>query len=110
MTYIQTDAAINPGNSGGALVNMYGQVIGINSSKNRRFGLRGDGLFAIPIAQAKEIIDDLMANGYVAGRTRLGITGSDVTQYDVGSMTSHWGFQIASLSMRTARLTVRRHR
>ena len=69
---IQTDAAINPGNSGGALVNMYGQVIGINSSKIAQ-GYEGIG-FAIPINSAKEIVDKLIANGYVPGRPKLGVT------------------------------------
>ena len=77
MTYIQTDAAINPGNSGGPLVNMYGQVVGINSSKIVSSGYEGMG-FAIPITNAKAIIDELLAGGYVKGRTRLGIKGTDV--------------------------------
>ncbi|HEX3017365.1 MAG TPA: trypsin-like peptidase domain-containing protein [Caproicibacter sp.] len=77
MTYIQTDAAINPGNSGGPLVNMYGQVIGINSNKIAATGYEGMG-FAIPISKAQPIINQLIRNGYVNGRTRLGITGQDV--------------------------------
>lgn len=76
MNCIQTDAAISPGNSGGALVNMYGQVIGITSSKyvdviNASY----EGLgFAITINDAKPIIEELIANGYVAGRFKVGIT------------------------------------
>ncbi len=79
MTYIQTDAAINPGNSGGPLVNMYGQVVGINSSKIVSDGYEGMG-FAIPISRAKDILNQLLAGGYVQGRTRLGIRGSTVNQ------------------------------
>lgn len=75
---IQTDAAINPGNSGGALVNRYGQVVGINSAKFVKEGYEGLG-FAIPINNAKPIIDDLLLNGRVTGRPRLGIQGYDVT-------------------------------
>ncbi len=74
MTYIQTDAAINPGNSGGPLVNMYGQVVGINSSKIVADYYEGMG-FAIPVSKAKDIIDQLLSTGYVEGRVRLGITG-----------------------------------
>lgn len=70
---IQTDAAINPGNSGGALVNEYGQVIGINSAKVINTGAEGMG-FAIPSNEAKPIVDDLIKNGRVTGRAMLGIT------------------------------------
>lgn len=73
---IQTDAAINPGNSGGALVNKYGEVIGINSIKMSQEGVEGIG-FAIAMSEAKPIIDDLMNSGYVSGRTRIGITATE---------------------------------
>lgn len=82
MTYIQTDAAINPGNSGGPLVNMYGQVVGINSSKIITDGYEGMG-FAIPVSKAQAIINELFAGGYVKGRTRLGITASDITPMEL---------------------------
>lgn len=78
MEYIQTDAAINPGNSGGALVNKYGQVIGINSSKISSPDYEGIG-FAIPIHEAQPIIENLMADGYVSGRVRIGITFTPIT-------------------------------
>ncbi len=58
-TFIQTDAAINPGNSGGALLNMRGEVIGINSNKIGGSAVEGMG-YAIPISAAKPIIEDLM--------------------------------------------------
>ena len=77
--YIQTDAAINPGNSGGALVNEYGQVVGINSSKIADVDYEGIG-FAIPINEAKPIIDDLMEYGYVTGRVKLGISGVAINE------------------------------
>ncbi len=70
---IQTDAAINPGNSGGALVNSQGRVIGINSAKLVIQGVEGMG-FAIPISDAKPIIDELIEKGYVS-RPSLGIWG-----------------------------------
>ncbi|MBQ8435171.1 MAG: trypsin-like peptidase domain-containing protein [Oscillospiraceae bacterium] len=73
MNCIQTDAAISPGNSGGALVNMYGQVIGITSSKYAATTSEGLG-FAIAINDAKPIIEELINQGYVSGRVRIGIT------------------------------------
>lgn len=74
MEYIQTDAAINPGNSGGALINEYGQVVGINSAKISATGYEGLG-FAIPIDTAQPIISNLIQYGYVKDRAVLGISG-----------------------------------
>ncbi len=72
MVCIQADVAINPGNSGGPLINSYGQVVGITSSKLVQEGYEGIG-FSIPINEALPIIDDLLANGKVTGRAMLGI-------------------------------------
>ncbi len=70
---IQHTAAINPGNSGGALVNEYGQVVGINSSKIASTEYEGMG-FAVPSTTVKEIVDELIAHGKVTNRPVLGIT------------------------------------
>lgn len=80
MNVIQTDAAINEGNSGGALVDAYGKVIGINAVKISSSSVEGMG-FAIPISQARPIIEDLIKYGYVKGRPVLGISSRDVTEY-----------------------------
>ena len=85
MNLIQTDTAINAGNSGGPLINSYGQVIGINSSKissNYADGSASvEGLcFAIPISHAREVINDLINHGYVTGKPLLGITGKNVDE------------------------------
>ena len=93
MHLIQTDAAINNGNSGGPLVNDKGQVIGINSMKLSNNYSSSDsatieGLgFAIPINEAREIVDDLMNNGYVTGRPQLGITCQNVTSTQNSSLS-----------------------
>ncbi|MEW6140042.1 MAG: DegQ family serine endoprotease [Thermodesulfobacteriota bacterium] len=77
--FIQTDAAINPGNSGGPLVNIYGEVIGINTAiATRSGGYQGIG-FAIPISSAKLIMDDLLKTGKVR-RGLLGVNIQDVTE------------------------------
>lgn len=81
-TFIQTDAAINPGNSGGALLNMRGEVIGINSNKIGGSAVEGIG-YAIPISDAKPIIEELMnkQTRLKVGENNqgyLGITGVDV--------------------------------
>lgn len=81
-TFIQTDAAINPGNSGGALLNVNGEVVGINSNKLGGAIVEGMG-YAIPISSAKPIIEDLMTKETryevtEAERGYLGITGIDV--------------------------------
>ncbi len=80
MSVIQTDAAINEGNSGGALVNAYGQVIGINAVKISSSTVEGMG-FAIPISEAKPVLEDLIKYGYVKGRPVIGISSRDVTEY-----------------------------
>ncbi len=72
MRLIQTSAAINPGNSGGALVNRFGQVIGITSSKMNSSRYEGLG-FAIPSADAQPIVGDLIDYGYVKDRVALGV-------------------------------------
>ena len=71
--FIQTDTAINPGNSGGALVNMYGQVIGITSSKIANTAYEGVG-YAIPTKTVKKIAESLIEHGNVKNRAKLGIT------------------------------------
>ena len=77
---IQTDAAINPGNSGGALINMQGQVIGINSAKIAASEVEGVG-YAIPISVAKPIIEDLMNKENLKDSEKgyLGISGRTVS-------------------------------
>ena len=100
MTLIQTDASINNGNSGGALINKYGQVVGITSAKlsGNAFGsatVEGMG-FAIPINTAKDIVDELIQNGYVSGRPSIGITGQNVESAD-GKVS---GVQVYSIDSR----------
>lgn len=89
-TLMQTDAAINPGNSGGALFNMKGEVIGINSAKYASDQVEGMG-FAIPMAKAQSIIENLMnqetRDKLTSDYGFLNITGQDVSS-DVAEMYS----------------------
>ena len=78
MRYIQTNAVINPGNSGGALVNAYGQVVGVNTSKISATYYEAMS-FAVPSSTVKEVITDLMDYGYVQGRVKLGITCTTIS-------------------------------
>lgn len=82
---IQTDAAINPGNSGGALLNVKGEVIGINSVKYTDTNVEGMG-YSIPINTADPIINDLISREAVdeANAAYLGVTGVDVND-EVGA-------------------------
>lgn len=97
LNLIQTDAAINPGNSGGALVNSQGQVIGINTVKISVTGVEGLG-FAIPINEAKPIIDQLMMFGYVKGRPFIGISGREITQALAKTYNLPQGIYIADVT------------
>lgn len=80
LNLIQTDAAINPGNSGGALVNSKGQVMGINTVKLASTGVEGLG-FAIPIDEAKPVMESLIKYTYVKGRPQVGIGGVNVDEH-----------------------------
>ena len=94
MNCIQTNAAISPGNSGGALVNMYGQVIGITSSKYVSGFYEGLG-FAITINEAKPIIEELITNGFIGGRFRIGITLVDMSnEVNVMTIEEELGFEL----------------
>ena len=84
MNLIQTNAALNSGNSGGPLINCYGQVIGINTIKigvfTNQSGVEGLG-FAIPSATVKDIVDQIIHQGYVSGRPTLGISGEALSNF-----------------------------
>lgn len=87
---IQTDAAINPGNSGGALLNMKGEVIGINSSKYMSTEVEGMG-YAIPVSKVENILDDLMnrkTRELVENEEKRGYLGISCSTY--GSETSDY--------------------
>src|SRR4051812_18602991 len=79
--YIQTDAAINPGNSGGPLVNIRGEVIGINSAIASSTGFYAGYGFAIPVTLAKQVMDDLIAYGKVK-RAVIGVAITNATATD----------------------------
>lgn len=95
---IQTDSAINPGSSGGALLNMYGQVIGVTSSKLASVEYDAVG-YAIPTVTMKRIVEELISNGKVVSRAKLGVTynvidsvTAEINNYD------YVGLYIATIS------------
>ncbi len=96
MTLIQTNAALNSGNSGGPLINAYGQVVGINTLKIGAFvdsaGVEGLG-FAIPSTTVKEIVDQLVSQGYVSGRPELGFQFDSVSD----EYRWYWGLPAGAL-------------
>src|SRR6266568_4008368 len=83
--FIQTDAAINPGNSGGPLVNIRGQVIGINSAIASETGLSAGYGFAIPINLARTVMDQLVKTGHVE-RAVMGIGITDADENDAAAV------------------------
>ncbi|SEH55294.1 serine protease Do [Ruminococcus flavefaciens] len=94
MDCIQTNADISPGNSGGALVNMYGQVIGITSSKYVSAEFEGLG-FAITINEATPVIEELIKNGYVGGRFKIGIQLYDMSsEGNIKKIQEELGFDL----------------
>ena len=96
--FIQTDAAINPGNSGGALVNLNGEVIGINSAiatTNQRY--QGYG-FAVPVNLLKTVVTDLIRDGKVRrGYIGVQITGIDQTTANALGLSKAQGVLVQSL-------------
>lgn len=103
---IQTDAAINPGNSGGALLNVKGEVVGINSSKIADYVIEGMG-YAIPISTAKPIIEDLMLKETrrkvpEEERAFLGIAGTDVSEEAIARYDMPEGVFVSSVLDDTA--------
>ena len=103
ITLMQTNAAINPGNSGGGLFDANGNLIGIVNAKSSGESIEGLG-FAIPINDAKTVIEELLENGYVTTRAKLGVSMVDVEdemtamRYGVSSL----GVYIAQVENGTA--------
>ncbi len=103
-TVLQTDAAINPGNSGGPLLNILGQVVGINSSKIVASGFEGMG-FSIPINEVKTITSQIMATGH-ADHPALGIEGaslSSVPQQMQPNVPVTYGVYVSKVDSATAK-------
>lgn len=95
---VQTDAAINPGNSGGALVNIKGQLIGVNTIKMVATGFEGLG-FAIPVNDAKKIADELIKNTYIS-KPYLGISiRQDYTEEIAKANKMPMGVYVASVEI-----------
>ena len=100
MTTIQTNCAINPGNSGGPLINEYGQVVGIISSKimSDYFSVVEGLGFAIPSNTVEPIVNELIARGYVKGRPAIGITGSTIDERTARAMGVPEGLRVVEIN------------
>jgi serine protease Do len=97
--FIQTDAAINPGNSGGALLNMNGELIGINAAIASGSGRSNAGIgFAIPSSIVKKVMNDLISKGYVV-RSFLGIYMQDINEdlYETMDLESRKGTIVSDI-------------
>lgn len=88
-TYIQTDAAINPGNSGGALLNMKGELIGINSAKLSDTDVEGMG-YAIPITDVHDSIQTMLEGNNVSTSSNLQTTSNDNNSNDSSDFFDFW--------------------
>ena len=104
---LQTDAAINPGNSGGALVNMQGELIGINTAKYSDTSVEGMG-YALPISDVQDIINDLIAgknvsnDGITSGQAYLGISAQTITSQYAQLLNMPEGVYISSVEQGSA--------
>ena len=104
--FIQTDAAINPGNSGGALVNLSGELIGINTAIATPTGVFAGYSFAIPSKIVKRVVKDIIENGGNIERTNLGVGGYDINDELVKefglNLNGKKGFYIEEVERRSA--------
>jgi S1-C subfamily serine protease len=104
--FIQTDAAINPGNSGGALVNLQGELIGINTAIATPTGVFAGYSFAIPSNIVKKVVSDIIEKGGNIERTNLGVGGYDVNDELVKefglNLKNKKGFYIEEVEKRSA--------
>ena len=96
LTAIQTDAPINSGNSGGALFNTYGEVVGIVNEKRIDNYAENVG-FAITINEAKDVIEDLIDQGYISGRTMMGISTLTISESMAAYLGETAGWRVAEI-------------
>ena len=103
MNLLQTNAAINPGNSGGGLFNAQGELVGMIVAKSTGTDVEGLG-FAIPSNDVKEVVTQLMENGYVQGRIRVGLTLVEINDASSAMMmrTQQTGLYVQSVSENSA--------
>ncbi|WP_405201679.1 trypsin-like peptidase domain-containing protein [Dokdonia sp. LLG6352-1] len=97
-SFIQTDAAINPGNSGGALVNIFGELVGINTAITSQTGSYVGYAFAVPSNNARKIMEDIMQYGSVQ-KGILGVTGGTLNAAIAKDqdLNTTQGFYVASV-------------